>query len=91
MRIYKYELKITDRQRVEMPLGSKILTAQFQRDVLCLWAMVDESLRLREYKRIVIFGTGNPIPEPSSEYEWKHIASAQQHNGDLVWHIFEEA
>ena len=28
--IYKYSLKITDRQKVEMPYGAGILTAQMQ-------------------------------------------------------------
>lgn len=38
--IWKFELKVGDKQTVEMPEGAEILTAQFQGDTLCLWALV---------------------------------------------------
>lgn len=41
MKIWKFTLAITDKQRVELPRGSQVLCAQFQRDVLRLWAVVD--------------------------------------------------
>lgn len=87
MRIWKYELKITDTQRVLVPLGAKFLTTQFQHGVLCLWAMVDETIEKTEDRLIRIIGTGNPIPDG---HHRKYIATAQHHNGDLVWHVFEE-
>lgn len=84
--IWKYQLAIVDAQRVEMPEGAEILTAQFQGGVLCLWAMVDSD-RPTTDRVIEIFGTGNPIP-PFVGVR-KLIATAQQPNYPLVWHVFE--
>ena len=40
-RIYKYQLKITDNQVVEMPMKAKILSVGEQYGSLVLWAIVD--------------------------------------------------
>lgn len=80
--IYKYTLKITDTQVVEMPEGAGILTVQMQHGNLCLWALVKPELPTQS-RYIRIIGTGNPVPDESLSY----IATAQA--GPLVWHIFE--
>lgn len=84
--IWKYQIAIVDAQRVEMPEGAEILTAQFQDGFLCLWAMVDSSKQAKE-RVIEIFGTGNPIPPFVGVRSF--IATAQQPNYPLVWHVFE--
>ena len=37
MRIYKYQLEITDEQHVAMPRGAKLLSVQVQRGVCGRW------------------------------------------------------
>jgi len=81
--IWKYELKITDTNHVMMPEASKILTAQMQGNVLCIWAMVAPSSPLRE-RVIRIVGTGNPFRDAQN---CRYIASVQERV--FVWHVFE--
>ena len=41
MKIFKYELKVSDIQFVSMPKGAKLLKVQTQRATPCIWALVD--------------------------------------------------
>ncbi len=82
--IWKYPIEIRDSQIVKMPKGSKILSAQFQLDVLCLWAMVDAAEQEKEDRHIHIFGTGQWLTEPAV---FRLIATAQR--CPMVWHVFE--
>lgn len=85
--IWKFPLKITDAQTVAMPEGAEILSAQFQDETLCLWAMVDSSKPQTE-RVIEIFGTGNPVWVDMGVSR-KFIATAKMPNMPLVWHVFE--
>ena len=89
MRIWKYPLKMTDKQVVEMPYRAKILTVQVQFGTPCLWALVDETnipgVKLTP-RTITIYGTGNPMPVNPGVY----IGTFQVRGGDLVFHVFEE-
>lgn len=79
--IFKYELKITDEQRIDIPEGAKILSVQMQRDTPCLWAMVNTKNKL-ERRKIAIIGTGNPCWCP----DWDFIGTIQERV--FVWHVF---
>ncbi len=82
--IWKFPLLLQDHQTVKMPQFAKIISAQFQKGVLCLWALVDDEAPL-EPRQIVICPTGGTRPD---QYV-NHIGTVQMANGDLVWHIFE--
>ena len=84
MTIYKYEIKLTDAQRISMPLNAQIMSVQFQYNKLCLWAMVDPDATKHD-RTIEIFGTGNPM----DSWERIFIGTVQQAGGALVWHVFE--
>lgn len=94
-KILKYELKITDEQVIDIPSGSRVLSVQEQRGVLCLWAVVDGSKQSTGNFKIRIFGTGNPLPnglldfsyDAPSGYNIEFVGTVQMSNG-LVWHIF---
>jgi hypothetical protein len=77
--IWKFPLKVTGIQQVEMPKGATILCADTQGDVLCLWAIVDPDAD-RENRQIAIVGTGHGM----AESELKYIGTAQ-----MLWHVFE--
>lgn len=79
--IWKYQLDVTDRQRLYMPKGAEILCVQNQGGVLCLWAKVDSGAKPEE-RVIVIVGTGRPIHR-----DLKYIGTVQQ--VAFVWHVFE--
>lgn len=95
--IWKFELSVTDVQRVPMPMGAVILTAREQHvsersevmareaDVPMLWALVDPDA-IKVDRIIGIVGTGNPAPDPDEDggiYVGTAIC------GPFVWHIFD--
>jgi len=64
--------------------GAKILTAQYQRGNLCIWALVDADETATEVRNFMIYGTGMTLPDNPGVY----IDTVQE--VDLfVWHIFE--
>lgn len=96
LRIFKYPLKTTDEQVIEIPNGAKILTIQVQKkfmsgtdhtsEQVCIWAMINEQSGMGR-KKIVMFGTGHPI---DSNKNLEYIGSFQIHNGEQIYHAFEE-
>ena len=86
MRIYKYQLEITDEQHVAMPRGAKLLSVQVQRGVCCLWALVGEDLDADDMdstRLIRIVGTGNPTDITDEPF----IGMVQM--GQFMWHVFD--
>ena len=83
--IYKYPLTITDRQDVEMPTGSRLLSVGEQEGQLILWVAVDTN-KPTISRCIVIVGTGNPA---KNIVDSPFIGTVQMSNG-LVWHVFDE-
>lgn len=84
--IWKFPIPIEYRIGVSMPLGSEILSADFQNTVLCIWALVDvdAATSLRWFRLV---GTGHPLPEQDG-LELKFVATVQL--GSLVFHVFAE-
>jgi hypothetical protein len=83
--VYKYPLRLADAQAVQLPKGARILTAQFQGEQLCLWAMVDTDQDEMQKREIRIHGTGHPI---SNVDALRYIGTVQQFGGSLIWHVF---
>lgn len=86
MRIWKWQIEVTDRQTVMMPAGSKLLDVQMQGGECCMWALCDPNA-VTEPRHLAIYGTGNPIPDEAGEY----VATFQMRGGALVFHAFEVA
>lgn len=80
--IWKYTVRQTDSQEIEMPAGAKILAVRMQGSVLTLWAMVDPS-EPKESRTIQVYGTGHPAGSAGV-----YIGTVQ--HGPMVWHIFED-
>jgi hypothetical protein len=97
--IHKFKISLVSRQKVVMPNGAVILTAQMQRDQMCLWAIVpfnpDPFRKTTEFNpneqsvyqtRIIeVFGTGHPMDDSPRKY----ISTVLTDDGDFVWHVFE--
>lgn len=83
--IWKYSLQLQDVQAVAMPDMAEILTADFQGNDLCLWAVVQPERPMKP-RQIVIYGTGHPMPERCDDF---YITTIQQAGGALIWHVFE--
>lgn len=84
MEVWKFPLEWVDDQTVSMPRGAKILTAQMQQGVVCLWALVDPKEE-REIRGIRIYGTGHPVYSIENKL---YIGTVQA--PPFVWHVFEE-
>jgi len=84
MKIWKWEIEVTDHQVLTLPAMAQILDVQMQGDKCCLWALCDEKAEY-EPRKLAIYGTGNPMPNNTGEY----IATFQMAGGELVFHAFE--
>ena len=82
--IWKYLLPLQERPSIDMPEGAEILSVQFQREVLTMWALVDPSKPLKA-RHFEIAGTGFEL----RDLPRRHIATVQTESQNLVWHIFE--
>ena len=86
--IYKYAgFQIGQTNRLSVPVGSKILTAQMQNGVLTLWVLHEfvTGKTLVKDRHIFITGTGHEIEHPIDSMRF--ISTVQI--GPLVWHVFE--
>ena len=86
--VWKFEIPINDYFELVMPEKAKILYVDVQKDLPCLWALVDpEPNHPKEKRKFRFAGTGHPITqEPETLI---HIGSFQMNGGDLIFHIFE--
>lgn len=78
--IWKFPLKITNEQLINVPAGSKLLTVQMQGDVPCLWALVDPNTET-SLCTIQTFGTGHPAENAGTYLSTYQVDS-------LVFHVF---
>lgn len=83
--VWKFELfSVDDDVRITMPMGAKILHVEAQREVPCVWALVDPGADKVEY-RFRLAGTGHPLPDDVGP----HVGSFMLHGGRFVFHLFE--
>jgi hypothetical protein len=85
--IWKAALKPTSVQRVQMPRGSKILSAQAQDNRLTIWFQCDPAEPMEE-REIILIGTGHDAPHPA-DVKFKFIDTVQFSDSGLVIHVFE--
>jgi len=86
--IYKYPLKYTESQSINLPLDSQILLFDIQKvdtdeiGTPTLWCLVDPE-QPDEERKFLLVGTGAQVP-------WKvhHIGTVL--SKPFVWHLFEK-
>lgn len=83
--IHKYPIPVAASFPLRLPEGAEILILQMQRNVPCIWALVDPSkpLRLRVF---VTVGTGFGLDD---KFNFQSYVGTYQDDG-FVWHVFEE-
>jgi len=85
--IHKFELKITDRQVIEIPGFVRVISVLNQRERLVVYAEVKPQERERKGKvEFAVIGTGNPMLDGAN---WRFVGSVSMSNGDLIWHVFQ--
>jgi len=85
--IWKFELKLTDKQFINLPKGAELLSVQNQNERACLWGLVKPNEE-KEERCFEIFGTGHEIHSDMG-VDRKYIGTFQMQNGGLVFHLFE--
>lgn len=86
--IWKQVLKPANVQRVMMPRGAKIISAQAQDNLPTIWFQCDPDEPI-EWREIYIVSTGHDAPHPA-DVKLKFIDTVQLSGGSLVVHIFEK-
>ncbi len=82
MIIWKYTLRIADKQTVQLPADAKILTVQLQHGQPQLWILGEETAP-KTLRIIEMHGTGNQIYEDPGQY----LGTFQMET--FVFHVFE--
>jgi len=84
-KIYKYDLNLEDRQTLDMPKNSDLLSVQMKDDVLVSWWYVNTEEEETEKRIIYVVGTGNEFH--TFLYEQCNFITTIQ-DEFFVWHIF---
>lgn len=82
--IYKYQLDVTGTQLIKMPVGADPFTAEFQGNLLCIWAAVNSKEEEFEDREFRIFGTGEHLNMTGGVFRFLNTV----HHESGVWHIF---
>jgi hypothetical protein len=92
--IWKFKLKVTDVQDIEIPHGSILLSVQnqnetpYQIETPCLWALIYDTEAEKEVIRLRTIGTGNPISDDDFNPK-DFLGTYQLNNGSFVGHVFQ--
>ena len=79
--VWKYEVDLSETP-IDMPAQAEILSAGFQGDTLCVWALVDIEQRPIP-RKIMVRGTGHNI-------RWDNLVLiGTVFKDSLVFHVFE--
>lgn len=82
--IFKYVLRVTDYQEIEMPSGAKIIHVHEQINAPCIWALVNTHKKY-EVRKFKIHGTGHEIDLTNLNYVGSFLLTNQL----FVGHLFE--
>lgn len=86
--IWKFDMRITDEQTLEIPQGAHILSVQQQDpqqpECISLWALCHPGNPV-ERRKFNIYGTGHPLHPPIGDY----IGTVLIYGGVQVYHVFE--
>lgn len=88
--IYKYPLELVDEQTIALPKGAHILSVQWIRDSICVYALVDLDVKECEARQFVIIATGQPIAPNTTPVVHCFLGTVCIPDHLLVFHIFEK-
>jgi uncharacterized phage-associated protein len=88
-RIFKYTLKETDQQKLDLPIGAKLLSVQAQNEAICIWALVNAAQTETSPWEFFVYGTGHPMYGEIDGAAF--LGTVQLQRGTLVFHVFAKA
>lgn len=83
--VYKYSLRVYDRQVVCLPKGSKILSVGEQNGQIRLWVLVETLESNMKAHTIIIHGTGHCANDVIGS---RFIGTVMLNGGQIVFHVF---
>lgn len=86
MQIYKYELKITDHQIINIARCIKVLSVANQNNALVMYCLIADEEDIIGEIEVCIIGTGNHF-EPL-DTSWNFRGTHVMWAGKLVWHVW---
>jgi len=81
--IYKYPLRVVNKQHFDMYADSEIIGVQVQDNDIVMWAVVDTDRKMIEVA-IRMYGTGEEFADEIDDLSF--ISTVQL--GSFVWHLF---
>jgi hypothetical protein len=84
--IHKFKLKREPEQEFETAKVEQIIELALQDGVICVWALVDETVT--ELTKFRVYGTGNVIEDDIVEYSSIGAVHEESVLGPRVWHVF---
>ncbi len=84
-KIFKYELSSAFAQEISMPQDAEIISVQLQRNMPCIWAIIDPEEKLVKRKFVTI-GTGREFDGARNLI----YRGTDQQDDYFGWHVFEE-
>jgi len=84
--IWKFDLNV-GMNRLQVPVGSKVLSTHVQHDGIRMWALVDPTAVVEDVE-FTVCGTGFPLPK--NILMMKFIGTVLTEGGTFVWHVFHD-
>jgi hypothetical protein len=85
--VYKYHCLHSDMFNIEMPIGAKVLTVQYQKEKPVMWALVNPDEVNKIMRSFLWIYTGEPVAFEFDELVY--VGTIQSLGGNLVYHLFE--
>lgn len=85
--IWKYTLRLQDKDELQVPAGSVILSVGNPKENLWVWILVNPNETEKETKKFRIYGTGHPVDE---SILGRFLGTVSFMDGNLIFHVFEE-
>lgn len=86
--IWKYPLKITDKQKIELPFIFNILSIKVQNGKPVLYVLVNLKIQERTEVTLITYGTGHNIDANYDNVD-NYIDTYIVQDGALVFHVFK--
>lgn len=88
--IYKYPLELVYEQTIALPKGAHILSVQWIRGSICVYALIDLDAKECEARQFVIIGTGHSFAPNTIPVVHYFLGTVYNDDQSLVFHIFEK-
>lgn len=85
MKIFKYLLKQSGDQMIEMPQGAVVLYVHSQQGQPMIWAKVDPNAP-KVQRRFAVYGTGHEMSEQFRHY----VGTFMMEDGTYVFHVYTD-